>query len=81
MPTIARVRGSRITMYQSGKEHNPPHVHVIYNEFECSVNIRDLEKMTGNIPANILAAVLDFIQAHQRELLLMWDSGNPYAIE
>ena len=49
MPCISMFYGLMIYMYNSGKEHNPPHFHVKYNgEF----SIFDLEGnlIEGNLP-------------------------------
>ncbi len=50
MPEISRFFGVVIRMYAAEKEHNPPHFHAIYNEYESLFSIDPLEQMKGNLP-------------------------------
>lgn len=45
MPEISRFLGIVIRMYFN--DHNPPHFHVEYNEFEASVLIETLGILEG----------------------------------
>ena len=40
MPVIARFYGLIIKMFLVGSEHNPPHIHVVYNEYNAAYDIR-----------------------------------------
>jgi Domain of unknown function (DUF4160) len=51
MPEISRFLGIVIFMYAS--EHNPPHVHVRYNEFTAVFSLRTLNIMDGKMPARV----------------------------
>ena len=44
MPIIARFYSILIKMYYIEDEHNPPHIHAKYNEFEGIFNI-DFEEL------------------------------------
>ena len=44
MPTISQFHGITIVMYLRYKEHNPPHVHAITQDFDAPFLIA-----TGNI--------------------------------
>jgi len=46
MPTISMFYGLIIRMYCAPDEHNPPHIHVYYNEF---VGILDLNSYPRKI--------------------------------
>ena len=35
MPTISSFYGIIILMHLTSKEHNPPHIHAIYGEYEA----------------------------------------------
>ena len=37
MPTICTFYGIMIIMHLTNKEHNPPHIHAIYGEYEASL--------------------------------------------
>ena len=52
MPTIASFYGIVIMMFLLDKEHNPPHIHAFYGEFEASFTINDGEIMNGSFPKN-----------------------------
>ena len=41
MPTIASFYGIVIMMFLLDKEHNPPHIHAFYGEFEASFTFND----------------------------------------
>ena len=47
MPTLSRFYGIIIRMYFVQKEHNPPHVHVIYQDETFSITIKDLKIIDG----------------------------------
>ena len=44
MPVISRFYGIIIRMYFLQKEHNPPHIHAIYNE-----DVAAIDFMTGEV--------------------------------
>lgn len=83
MPTIARFYGIIIRMYFLPREHNPPHIHVIYGEETFSISITDLEIIDGelNPTSRVLAMVKEWITLHQQELLNMWNTQDIAEIE
>ena len=56
MPTISQFFGILIHMYIRG-EHNPPHFHALYAEYEALINIQTLEVIEGILPRRPLALV------------------------
>ena len=74
---------SKFTMYFLPKEHNPPHVHVIYQETTFSLTIKDLKIIDGEInpPARVLAMAKEWVTLHQKELLEMWETQEFRKIE
>jgi hypothetical protein len=79
MPTIAIVDGVAIIIYPN--DHIPPHVHARYAEFECKLSIVTGEVIRGELPANKLAVVRNWLQAHAHEVAFAWDeihSGRGY---
>jgi hypothetical protein len=48
MPTISRFFGIIISMYWD--EHNPPHFHVRFGEYKCSISIIDISVIVGELP-------------------------------
>ncbi|MBI5610397.1 MAG: DUF4160 domain-containing protein [Deltaproteobacteria bacterium] len=72
MPEISRFLGIVILMYFD--EHNPPHFHVRYNDFRASVGISDLNVIEGHLPARVRSLVQEWAEAHQEELLQIWNT-------
>lgn len=72
-------------MYYAPKEHNPPHIHVHYNENVAVVNIMDYEITQGELPTKQLRLVLAWMEIHQEELLANWtlcqNGEKPFAID
>ena len=62
MPTLSMFFGIIIRMYFAPKEHNPPHIHVYYNDFKAVINIINCEIMEGEIPARQSRLVLAWIE-------------------
>mgnify|MGYP003310300520 FL=1 len=52
MPTISIFYGIMIVMYLRNKEHNPPHIHAIYGEYDASFYISSGEIYEGDFPKN-----------------------------
>ena len=83
MPVLSRFYGIVIKMYFLPKEHNPPHVHVIYGDETFSISIKDLRIIDGEQDPThrVLAMVKEWILLHQDELLKMWETQDIYEIE
>jgi len=85
MPTLSMFFGIIIRMYFAPKEHNPPHIHVYYNDFKAVINIINCEIMDGEIPARQSRLVLAWIEIHQEELMADWklcqNGEKPFSIE
>ena len=71
MPTISRFYGILIKMFFD--DHNPPHFHVIYNEFRAVICINDYSILQGDLPPKALGLVMEWTRLHQNELLKDWD--------
>lgn len=48
MPIVSNFYG--IVIYFFFNEHNPPHFHAKYNEFEALIDIKTLGVQNGNYP-------------------------------
>lgn len=51
MPVISRFHGITIKMYLRQKEHNPPHIHAIYEDCVGMFSLIDGEMFEGDIPS------------------------------
>ena len=74
MPTIAKFYGIVVQMRLIEKEHNPPHIHAKYNEYEATFLISTGEHEDGLFPVKAKQLVKEFILQHQEELIEMWNT-------
>lgn len=72
MPEITRFYGIVIKMYFKPKEHEPSHIHAIYNEYVGVIEIESLKMTEGDLPRKAQALVREWIMEHKQELLNMW---------
>ncbi len=70
MPRISSFYGIIIWMYWN--DHNPPHFHATYNDFEVLIRINDLSIYAGFLPARALGLVIEWASLHQHELSENW---------
>ena len=77
MPVLARFYGLVIKMYFQQDEHNPPHVHAIYdNQFMGAVEIKTRKMVEGDLPPRALAMVAEWIAQNESELLQIWETQD-----
>ena len=74
MPEIARFYGIIIKMFFKPKEHDPAHIHALYNEFVGVFDIHTLEMTEGDMPQRAQQLVREWLSAHKDELLNMWQT-------
>lgn len=74
MPTISHFYGITIVMYLRYKEHNPPHIHAITQDFDAPFLIETGDIMEGEFPPKAKALVKEFVLLYKQELLLMWET-------
>ncbi|MBR1649220.1 MAG: DUF4160 domain-containing protein [Alphaproteobacteria bacterium] len=74
MPVIARFFGIIIKMFFIKKEHQPPHIHVVYGEYNATFDIQTGEMLEGDLSPRAKALVQEWIGQHCDELLEMWNS-------
>lgn len=71
MPIICMFRGIKITINYN--DHMPPHFHAYYGEYECCVDIDELEKIAGEMPSKQLKMLFGWAALHQEELRENWN--------
>lgn len=74
MPTVSSFYGIIIVMYLRDKEHNPPHIHAITQDFAAPFLISNGEIMEGFFPPKAQAMVKEFIVQNRNELEEMWET-------
>ena len=62
-------------MHLTNKEHNPPHIHAIYGDYEATFYISDGNIFEGDFPLNGKRLVKEFVNTYRDELLNMWNTG------
>ena len=69
MPEISLFYGIRITMYY--EDHNPPHFHAFYNEYEAMFDFNG-NLLDGKFPKKELKLVEAWSIIHKKELEANW---------
>jgi uncharacterized protein DUF4160 len=57
-------------------DHNPPHFHAEYGEYEVLIDITTLAIMSGRLPARALGMVTEWAALHQQELRVAWERAK-----
>ena len=70
MPEISRFLGIIISMYY--RDHNPPHFHARYRDFEITVEIES-GIVNGKFPKRALKLVIEWLDLNKKELLDDWN--------
>lgn len=74
MPEICRFYGIIIKMFFD--DHNPPHFHVEYGDFNALIEVDILAIIAGELPPRALGLVMEWAALHQGELLLAWKNAR-----
>ena len=76
MPELSRFEGMVIKMlFNDTVQHNKPHIHVKYNEYEASLSL-DGTVINGNLPLKQLRLVQAWMEIHNDELIATWYCYN-----
>jgi hypothetical protein len=54
------------------RDHNPPHFHAFYGDFEAIIDIERNELISGALPPRVLGLVTEWVSLHQVELMENW---------
>ena len=73
VPVISRFLGIAIAMLY--RDHDPPHFHAVYGDFEITVTIRE-GGVTGRFPRRARRHVLEWLLLHRAELLENWERAR-----
>ena len=80
MPEVARFYGIVIKIFFT-REHNPPHFHAVYGEYNGLIDIRTLEMIEGDLPSKARSLVKEWASKHQEDLMEMWDTKTLKKLE
>lgn len=85
MPTISMFYGIVVRMYCAPNEHNPPHVHVYYNEHVAILDLNSCEITEGKLPQKQKKLVEAWAEIHKEDLLADWNLSQngelPFPVE
>ncbi len=74
MPQISYFLGVIIRMFY--RDHNPPHFHAFYGNFEAIIDIQRNELIGGDLPPRVLGLVTEWVSLHQLELMDNWERAR-----
>jgi hypothetical protein len=74
----------RLFLLLDNQQHNLPHLHAKYAEFEAEIDLVDDVVLKGELPRKQLRLVQAWIELHRDELLANWELAvngeKPYKI-
>ncbi len=71
MPEVSRFFGIVIRIFFN--DHDPPHFHAVYGEYEALIEIESLAIYRGGLPGRALALVQEWAAIHREELRKDWE--------
>ena len=74
MPQISYFLGVIIRMFY--RDHNPPHFHAIYGNFEAIIDIEKNELISGYLPPRVLGLVTEWTALNQKGLMENWERAR-----
>ncbi|MBX9735239.1 MAG: DUF4160 domain-containing protein [Chitinophagaceae bacterium] len=74
MPQISYFLGVIIRMFY--RDHNPPHFHAVYGDYEALIDIAKNELISGYLPPRVLGLVIEWTAIHQNELMDNWERAK-----
>jgi hypothetical protein len=69
MPELCRFLG--IVIFMNFNDHNPPHFHASYGDYEITIEINS-GIVEGKFPKRALNLVMEWYELHKEELLENW---------
>lgn len=75
MPCVKTIYSIKIYIYS--RDHNPPHFHAFYAEYEELIEIKTLEKYAGFLPGKQRRKVIKWAKEKQDFLMRKWYEYNP----
>lgn len=76
MPEISRFFGIVIAIFYN--DHNPPHFHAKYGEYNALINIEDGSVLAGELPRRALDLVEEWRLKHVTDLQDDWNLATEH---
>ncbi len=70
MPIVSIFFGIVIRLYHG--DHNPPHFHATYGEFEAIIEIKSGKILEGKLPTKAIKLVEEWRKKHHADLNSAW---------
>jgi len=61
-------------MYFLQSEHNPPHIHAIYNDDVAAIDFMTGEVLEGHLPQKAMNMVQEWILINREDLKTIWET-------
>ena len=74
MPEISRFYGIIIKMFFKPKEHEPAHIHAIYDSYVGVFDIVTYEMTLGDLPVQAQRLVKEWLRMNAPSLIEMWNT-------
>jgi Domain of unknown function (DUF4160) len=74
VPTIAYFLGLAISI--NYRDHNPPHIHVMYGGYEALIAIESGRVMRGKLPPTATLIMRRWVKLRRNELLENWERAR-----
>ena len=74
MPVIKIIDSVRLYIYFF--DHNPPHFHAMYAEYEELIIIDTLDTLSGNLPQKQRQKVIEWAKKYRNYLEQRWNEFN-----
>ena len=75
MPEVSRFYGIVVKMFFD--DHNPPHFHVEYQDYEALIHING-GNIKGEMPRRALKLIYEWLDEHKYELLENWERSKEH---
>lgn len=76
MPIISVFFGIVVRVFQG--DHNPPHIHVQYGEFEAIFEIKSGKLLDGKLPPRARRILLEWLRIRELEVLKSWTDAQEF---
>ena len=80
MPEVSRFYGIIIKMFFKPKEHEPAHIHALYEEYMGVFDINTFEMTEGDLPNRAQKMVKEWLNEHKDELQEMWETQKIFKL-
>jgi hypothetical protein len=61
------------------RDHNPPHIHVLYQGYEAQIAIDDARILRGKMPPTAMLVVRRWVTLRREALLENWERARKHA--